>query len=213
MKNNLKAKSIIVCILFCICTKSFCQDFKAGVLAGSVFSQVDGDSYAGFNKLGLVSGIYVYRSISKKVDLQLEMKLKQKGSRFTGDKKKGDFRIYRMNLSYLEIPLLMKYHYTDFAVEAGLNFSVLMHSKEKDESGEVIYSNPFEKTELSPLIGFNYEWKNNFSFSVRWSYSLTRIRKLYEGKYDDIGYSHWDLQKPGQYNHAISLVVFYAFRR
>jgi len=209
MKNFL----ILIFLVFLFIGNSYSQDFNAGILGGAVASQVDGDSYAGFNKLGLVAGMFVSRELTSKIDLQLEMKYKQKGSQFSGDKEKGDFRFYKMALSYLEIPLMVKYKYSDFNIEGGLNFAVLMDSKEEDEFGEVIYSNPFEKYEFSPLIGINYQWKKNLSFSVRWSYSLNRIRKAYKGEYDNVVYPHWDLKKPGQYNHSIELVLFYKFHR
>ena len=59
----------------------FAQSFNAGARIGIIASQVDGDTYEGFNKPGLTFGVYVSRKISDPFSMQFEMNFIQKGSR------------------------------------------------------------------------------------------------------------------------------------
>ena len=98
-------KVVVLLLLFPLAT--FAQKFNAGIRAGIVASQVDGDTYEGFDKAGVIAGLYVNRSFSDKFSLQLEMDFIQKGSRMPVDDLNN---YYLMRLSYLEVPLLLQWH-------------------------------------------------------------------------------------------------------
>ncbi len=187
------------------------QEFKAGMLAGAVFSQVDGDSYDGFNKFGAVGGLYVSHDLFKDWLAQLEIVYKQKGSKFTGDESIGDYSTYDLKLDYIEIPLIIKVNLNKVAFEGGFAFGSLIRSSEKDEFGDVNASIPFEDYEWSSLVGINYQFHEHMFANIRWSYSLSRIRKAYGGIYDDTYPQHWSEKKAGQYSHTVSLSVYYEF--
>ncbi len=57
------------------------QTFKPGIFGGIVTSQVGGDSYSGFNKLGVTFGGFVRYAINDKWSAQFELAYVQKGSR------------------------------------------------------------------------------------------------------------------------------------
>ena len=69
----------IILLLVSLDTKA--QTFKPGVLVGLVTSQVGGDGYSGFNKLGLTFGGYVRYQLSDNWSTQFEIAYVQKGSR------------------------------------------------------------------------------------------------------------------------------------
>jgi len=58
---------------------SFAQRFNGGILLGMNASQVDGDTYAGYNKFGSWRSFCLY-PLSKKFDMQLEIKYMGKGA-------------------------------------------------------------------------------------------------------------------------------------
>ena len=63
MLKNLLLKYIIYSFLLS-CSMSYAQDFGAQLLVGANFSQVDGDQFAGYNKLGVNAGIQINRPIN-----------------------------------------------------------------------------------------------------------------------------------------------------
>ncbi len=204
-------KKITLLVLILVSQLVQAQDFKAGAIGGAVFSQVDGDSYAGFNKLGLVTGLYVSRSFNNIWSGQFEIVYKQKGSRYNGDETIGDYSIYKLNLDYIEVPVLLKMQVDDFSFEGGVAFGTLINSLEEDEYGALGRTVPFEDFELSSLIGVNYQFHKKMYANLRWGYSLTRARKAYGGEFDNQPLPHWKDRKFGQYNHTISLSVYYEF--
>ncbi|TLX77779.1 PorT family protein [Labilibacter sediminis] len=207
--NNLKKILIIVLIICPLSIKA--QDFKAGMLAGGVFSQVDGDSYAGFNKLGLVTGLYVSREFSDIWSGQFEIVYKQKGSRHNPNESIEDYTKYKLNLNYIEVPVMAKIKVNKFSFEGGVTMGMLINSLEEDEYGDVGATVEFEDFEWGSLVGVNYQFHEKMYANIRWAYSLSRVRKAYGGDFDDQKPPHWRDGKFGQYNHSVSLSVYYEF--
>ncbi|MGQ1787361.1 MULTISPECIES: porin family protein [unclassified Saccharicrinis] len=202
---------IVILFLFLVGFSSFSQEFKAGAIGGATFSQVHGDNYVGFNKIGLVGGLYVSRQFADIWAGQLEIVYKQKGSRHNPNESKGDFNLYKLNFDYMEVPLLVKVDVNDFSFEAGAAFGVLINSKEEDQYGTLISDYPFEDYELSGLLGVNYQFHPRMFVNLRWSYAFTRVRKAYGGAFDNQKPPHWMDGKYGQYNHLVSLSLYYEF--
>src|SRR5687768_12714295 len=80
------------------------QSFKGGFNAGFTTSQVSGDNLAGYNKAGLIGGLFVYREISKKFSLRMDFSYVMKGSRKAVHPEIGDFDFYVLKLNYIEVP-------------------------------------------------------------------------------------------------------------
>src|SRR5690606_17623874 len=57
------------------------RTFYGGLLLGSNFTQVDGDNFAGYHKVGLNAGGIVYTHLGEKVAASMEILFSQKGSR------------------------------------------------------------------------------------------------------------------------------------
>ena len=56
------------------------QNFGGGFILGLSTSQVSGDNLGGFNKAGLLAGVFANTSISELLSFQMEMTFIQKGS-------------------------------------------------------------------------------------------------------------------------------------
>lgn len=195
-------------ILFTLSGKA--QGFKAGAIAGAVFSQFEGDTYGGFNKIGIVGGLYVNRWFNDVWAAQFEIVYKQKGSRHSPNESKNDYTLYKLNLNYMEVPLLAKLKVNDFMFEAGGAFGVLIHSSEENEDGTLNFTYPFEDYEMSGIVGINYNFHPRMLVNLRWSYGFTRARR---GVYDIQPRPQWVNLKIGEYNHSVSLSVYYEFGR
>lgn len=206
--------SLIFGLLFHFSNTLLSQDFVAGPKLGVAFTQVDGDTYKGFNKAGLNFGGFVFRPLNKRWDLQFEIEYMQKGSRKTPLVEEKDYTDYKMDLHYLQFPIFARYKLKDFSFEAGLSIGTLLSETEYLDGSEISGEDkvPFKNMEFATLFGVNYHFNKRTWVNVRFSYSINRIRVPYGGEVP-IYPPHWDLRKPGQYNNVIVVSVNYALTR
>ncbi|MGE0089322.1 MAG: porin family protein [Bacteroidales bacterium] len=193
-------KKILLFVLIGLISEfAFAQTFGGGFLAGLSMSQLDGDSFGGFNKAGFAGGIYTNTQINKKLDLQLELRYVQKGSH-SADK---DLNFYSSKLNYIEIPLFLRYKiYSKLYADLGLAIGYLQKSTEdKDGYGDLPADPPFNETEFSALVGIEYNFIKRFSVNVRYNYSILPVR-------DHPGEQTWYLNK-GQYNSVLTICIYY----
>ncbi|MBN2166374.1 MAG: PorT family protein [Marinilabiliaceae bacterium] len=189
------------------------QDFYAGPLLGASFSQVDGDTYAGFNKVGIKLGGFVGRQIWDDWEVQMEIMYVQKGSRHAPDIENGDYADYEIRLEYIEIPLLLRYNYKRVFFEGGLSYGSLLSSAEYDmgENFEDLYGSenivPFQSNEFATHFGIGYCVTERLKVNMRFSYSINRIRIPFDGEIK-VYEPHWG-RKTGQYNDVISVALSY----
>lgn len=205
-----KYVALLVIFLVMMTSQLHSQEFYAGPLAGGAFTQVDGDRYAGYHRVGPVLGGFVGREIWPHWNAQMEIQYIQKGSRKYADVEAGDDRDYSIQLDYIQFPLLMQYTRKSLSFEVGISIASLLGFAEEAYFEAIPTDDqvPFKNIELATLLGINYHFTRNFWINGRMSYSVLPIREPYGGSipvYDP----HWDLQKPGQYNNVITIALYY----
>lgn len=152
--------------------------FKGGVLGGLTATQVDGDSYGGYDKVGFVAGGLVNTEINDHFRLQMELTYINKGSRKVPDPKKGDYSELLIRLDYVEVPLVVRYKIDQFRLEAGPYYGRLINSYMEGLSGELPIDPPFEKYDFGGLLGASYFFNDNLSLNIRSKASLIPIRDI-----------------------------------
>ncbi len=199
----MKAKFILTLIFLCSCLFVNAQYFNAGFKLGVVGSQVDGDTYGGYDKLGLDVGLFVNYQLSMRTALQLEMEYIQKGSSHTPNVEIGDYIEYKMQVNYLQLPVLFQYKLSqNFSAEMGPAFGLLLSNYEEYNQWE-IQSNPFRKFAFSWVTGINYAITDNWNANFRLDYSLIGIRqKPAPG-------DRWIFFQYGQFNNALVISIHY----
>lgn len=195
------------------------QQFKAGLLAGMTATQVDGDTYGGYNKPGFVAGGFVTKKFSAESNWSaaFEITYIQKGSRKNPHPDRGDYSSYKLNLNYAEVPFLVKYSFyvPDSAaekkfrlqLEGGIAAGALVQWKEENTNGPVTGAVPFEKTDISTVIGLSYALSERVLFNTRYEYSAFPVRKGPISQY----YQNWTYKflKPGYYNNSLLFSLRY----
>jgi len=181
------------------------QNFNGGFLGGIVASQVDGDTYGGYNKVGFNVGVFVNYQLSYRTGLQVELNFLQKGSRHNPDYENNDYSQYILRLNYMEVPLLLSYKiYENFAIEIGPSLGYLVSNYEERDYRE-IESNPFRKYTANWITGFHFLMNKNWSVNFRFDYSLIGIRnKPAPG-------DRYILFQYGQFNNVLNLSLQYTF--
>jgi len=191
--------------------------FKGGLIAGANFTQVDGDTYSGYNKVGLNAGGVVYIHFTQTFGISMELLYSQKGSRGVTDAESvniGEYiQQYHMNLDYAEVPLLL--HYTtvyrkrklDF--EGGGSYARLIKSSEWVLSDQPVVIDPvlnrFNNNDFNYIVGASIQLYKQWYVNGRYQYSITDIRPTDRVP---IGYSYGS---KGQFNNLCVLRLMYFF--
>jgi hypothetical protein len=178
------------------------QRFNGGILAGFNGSQVEGDSYKGYDKLGAVAGFYVETDIAPAVFAGMEIKFNQKGAR--KDPTSKDPTKYIMRLNYIDLPFYAGFRTGEWgAVLAGIQPGYLLSGKEYDAYGEFPPEDQaeFSSFDLQALIGFQFDFLDYLKADLRFALSVLPIRD----KPGDTNYYWHD----SQFNNVISLALYY----
>lgn len=174
-------KKILLLLLFPMIL--FCQEgnnsFNLLLTAGVTPSQVHGDSYSGFNKLGGMAGIGIERVFSEKASMSLSFLFIQKGARKNQNIEKNDYTAYYLRMNYLEIPLLVTYTQKKFIFDVGLSAGYLINYYEADQINNYTGQYPFRKYEFSVKAGLGYNITPKLFANLRTSNSFITTRPNY----------------------------------
>lgn len=188
------------------------QVFNAGVMVGISGSQVEGDGYGGYNKLGFIVGGFTNTEISEKLSTQLEIYFINKGSKKIPHPDKNDFDAFDLNINYIEVPVSLRYHFNKFLFEGGLYASKFLSYSMSDEFGERNTGDyPFKSFDFGGFLGINYKINNNFIFNLRSKNSLTPIRD-FENYDQQIGILN-KLFNRGWYSLDLNFSIKYQFSK
>jgi hypothetical protein len=208
-----------LCILFC-CFPSIlwaqledAPTFRGMALGGFNFSQIDGDSYYGYHKVGLNIGAGVDIKLSNSISVALQILYSSKGSRgqtITTSPYVGQYvSKYYMDVNYIEVPVTLNLHNGKYIGELGACYARLIQSKESVLIDQPVVISPdlhyFEPKDVDLIFGLrrviNAHWMANF----RWQYSLISIRPPERIPF---GYSYGN---QGQFNNHVSVRLYYVF--
>ncbi len=137
MKNTFLITAVLVAISF---INVFAQgntasgnDFavsnhiRGGVIFGMNASQIDGDDFAGYHKVGFNTGFYGQLPLSKRFFISTEILYSQEGANNPVNPTTPVRDYFKWNLQYAQIPVLI--HFQDkkaFNVGAGFSYSRLV---------------------------------------------------------------------------------------
>jgi hypothetical protein len=187
--------------------------FNGGIIAGANFTQVDGDTYYGYHKVGLNVGAVVYVHFTEKFGASMELDYTQKGSR--GESVSNSVSIgqyvekYFMDLNYAEVPVTLHYKTHKIDIEAGVSYARLINSKEWVLTDQPVVIDPvanrFNTNDIDYIIGAARQVYKNLYVNARFQYSIISIRPAERVPYG-FGYG-----SDGQFNNMLNLRLIYLF--
>lgn len=169
--------STILVALYCLNTEGvFAQNrFKASVMTGINFSQIDGDNQDGYKKKGISLGLIGSMVLKPDFEICTELLYNEKGT------SAGSLSPYRRDhfysniaLKYSEMALLAHYffrpqiaeNYYKQSLKIGVSYGRLLKSQTDISINQLI-----DKT-TEQILAQNYN-KNDFSFVAAWSYYVS----------------------------------------
>jgi len=185
---------------------SFSQRFEGGVLGGLNASQVDGDTYSGYKKPGIVAGGYVQTNLSRTLFAGMELKFAQKGSRHVDSLAVDGQRKYIMRLNYAEMPIYLGIRTSEkVSLLAGLSTGYLISGTEYDIYGKFVQADqhPFNALDIEAMLGFRFKMTDRLSVDLRGAYSMVPIRGKYTGN------SQLYYWRDNQFNNLLNTTILY----
>jgi hypothetical protein len=177
------------------------QQMNYGIFGGITASQVDGDTYSGFNKLGATAGLFLNNHIEYNIYWQAEIKYVSRGV-YKGPAD-NDPTLYRSSYHYVEMPLSVHYLYNEkLLVELGISPEVLVGTRYEDEGGILDPSAYPENRRfgLSVFAGVGYWFSDRMGFGLRYTNSAIPFRDPQE----------WhNAQNRGYFHNVMSLSLTY----
>lgn len=187
-------------------SKANSQKFYGGIQAGINGSQVNGDHMSGFDKGGLLAGVFIDFPYSQNVFFSMELNYSEKGSRSKDGTMQtaGSWTLFR--ISYLEVPLLINYRLSEKAdLNIGLSYGIKVGHKFIDSFGiEIPTADPTRPHDFEICGGGNYRLGKNFKVSFRAAASFISIE---QGKSNPL----WAKTNTGMINIVISCAIKYYF--
>jgi hypothetical protein len=187
--------------------------FTGGLIGGMNISQIDGDSYKGYDKVGINAGGIVFLPFGTDMGLPLpgtlalsmEILLSQRGSNGGINPSYGVYK-QEINMLYGDVPLMLNWYRgpRKSIVGAGFSIGFLGFREELMDRGmgmQLIKSNDFNFADFSFVLSPNIHVWNGFYLNPRFQYSLISVRRN-----NSIG-------NKNQFNNTLSLRLMYLFNR
>lgn len=191
-------------LLICMSQYAYSQRFEGGALVGLNASQVDGDTYSGYKKPGIVAGAYVQTNLSRSVFAGMELKFAQKGSRNVDSLAVEGQIKYIMRLNYAELPVYLGIRTSEkISFLFGASFGYLISGKEFNEYGPFLSQDqhPFNAFDLEAMLGFRFQVAKRIFVDLRGAYSMLPIR-------NQTGDALW-YWRSNQFNNLLSTTLLY----
>lgn len=158
------------------------------ILTGFVSSNInEGVDYGDNNdsKLGLQLGVNVLLPLKNNLRLETGLAYASKGSKSSYNSQDGEESFSqedKLNLSYLEAPILARYRFknTGFSAYSGLQPALLLNAKQKSEatgssSQDMDVKDRFKSFDTSAVFGVGYEFKNGLMLNAGYDLGLRNI--------------------------------------
>ena len=186
MKKNCTILIIGALLAFCF-TKATAQTFNAGLIAGPVFCQVDGDNYAGYHQLGFTAGTYVNLPLDDYFSAQMELKYSLLGAH-SSDKEVNEYYYnpYSLRLHYAEIPLMLRYSLGVFRVsgrpldfitlEAGASLDFRLKATEDVDADFQVTTSRWNFFSATANAGLHFAFNEHLGLGARFMYSVVPCR-------------------------------------
>ena len=195
---------LVIMILFIMTVSMNGQQFNAGFFGGLNVSQVSGDSYKGFNKLGFTAGFFVNSPIEQHFYWQAEIKYGTRGV-YEGPSE-GDASLYKSSYHIVELPLSINYLFDEkVMLELGISPEVLITERFWDENGLMNESSYPDNRRfgLSVFAGIGYWFNDRMMAGLRYTNSAIPFRDPQE----------WNnSQYQGFFHTVLSLTLGFKFK-
>ncbi len=153
---------------------------KAGITGSNMKISVNGISMSMSTKIGYYAGVIAALNVADNFSVQPELYYSLMGAKIKGDSGVG-LESEKDDISYVNLPILFKYHNEGFGVFLGPQIGVLVSAKAKTGDGSEDFKDQLKSTDFSGIIGASYTISNGFGLDARYQLGFGNIVKEAEG--------------------------------
>ncbi len=189
------------------------QDFSGGIFLGLTASQIDGDSYSGFNKPGITAGVFIQHPFSPILEGDMEIRYSMRGAK--NPKSDDQTGLYVLTLHYMDVPITLAVKIKGiFSIEGGIIPGFLFASGARDDYGSLPddYVSEIRKFDLGSSLGCAIALGPKFFFRIRYSYSILSIRNLQTAGASYSWFGKLLGHTRGDFNNYITAGLYYRIR-
>ncbi len=169
----------ILFVLFSVIVQnlSFGQKFDAHIALGLNASQIDGDLFSGYSKLGIHGGLGIAYPLDDTWSIESGLHYDALGSQKNlqiGNSSPEEQQ--KIQLTYLSFPLTAQYTMASIplTISTGIQISQLIDSRIQDGADDTILDF-FSKTDIAALLKADYRFAERWSISIKASEAITLI--------------------------------------
>ena len=167
-------KLLFLPLILCSCLLG-AQTFRASLLAGGNFSQIDGDQLFGYHQFGVNAGIRVVAVLNDRWRVGPEILFSQQGSR-RNQNSANISSFDRFDLNTLEIPLMVYFKDWRLTAEAGFSYQNLFSYTVISSGGDDITAATLLNSDLVAIkAGVTFFLTERLGLNMRFSKHLTDI--------------------------------------
>lgn len=199
-------KKIITIFLLVIAASisSQAQVFKAGIVGGLNFAQIDGDNIGGYAQWGVNAGFISQIDISQRWKVDVEILFDQRGSRVVVTQ--NNPVPFRIATDYASIPILVKFHDLKGGMNfgAGLSYGRLVRTRyvfNGEDLTDDYFTGGDRNFDMGILADLSYMFNEVWGLNLRIQYSLFPFR------FDQ----NSNFARNGQYHNVVSLRTIFLF--
>lgn len=145
---------------------------KAGMTAANMKESFEGLNLSYSTKIGFYAGTIAEIGIAENFAVQPELFFALMGAQL-----KDSGINAKLNLGYINLPVLLKYKSQGFSVFAGPQIGYLVFAKAKNNGKKEDVKDQFKSTDFSAVIGAGYTLTNGFGFDARYQFGISNISK------------------------------------
>ncbi|NCU36253.1 PorT family protein [Candidatus Falkowbacteria bacterium] len=215
MKRVFLTVSIIISVGFL--SSLHAQRIMGALIGGFNTTNVQGDDVFGFRKFGINAGAAAIVPFGEKWSFTLEAVYSQKGA-FHREGGRGmdyryehDYNQYKLQLNYLEVPVLVHFHDKKWLkAGAGFSYGRLVGVEEYEDHVRIatttLNDGPYDTDEYSALLDVQFPIYKQLKIDARYSFSLFKIRTR---TYENVRGDEEKIRK--QYNQVLSFRLIWVF--
>jgi hypothetical protein len=151
---------------------------KAGMTAANVKEKFDGGSISLSSKIGFYAGAFADIGVSENFGVQPELFYSVLGAKQKGTSGDPDSKL---DLGYINIPVLAKYKNSGFSAFLGPQIGILTSAKAKSGSESTDIKDQMKSTDFSGVLGVGYTLTNGFGVDARYQLGFSNIAKDTQG--------------------------------
>lgn len=179
------------------------REFKGGIMAGPVASQISGDGLGGWDKIGFAAGAWVSIPFSEKSEMTISMKYITKGSRTKRDTLTNNMFAYHLN--YIDVPVLYSYRVvrkkSSFNLNIGPYAGVLLKQKIVANGYDYAVIPPFSGFDVGASVGITWWLGEKFFFDLSSASSLLPTRPAPNAT------NQYSFYEKGNYNQTLQFLL------